>query len=241
MLLFGALIVSGCASPSELRKLKAHNLQIERELRVTRTRLEMAREHQSILKTKLRLLESRGAHAAEPESLAAFAEGGARAMTSMPRQTLSHRPMATDSRPLPVGPSLSALDSIDQVLYRSVLGSLNKGAREQAFRDLLSLEKSYPESTRIADGYFQLALSDYRASRLIEAEQGFAKVLTLKPRPRLHAGALLMTALFVRSRDADSAKRKFELIVSLYPQSVEAKRASLELVKFESSRKRKTL
>lgn len=228
----GSLGFSGCASPLAVRELKAQNFKLERELKATRSRLETARERQSILRTKVRLLETQSSREAEAPSLAAFGEGGIRdtAVTAR-REAVSHRP-ATGERVLP------ALDAVDQVLYRSVLVSLKNGEREQAFRDLMILEKSYPDSSRIADGYFQLALADYRASRLREAEQGFAKVLRFNPRPRLRAGALLMTALFMKSRDPDAARIQFQSIVTRYPKSVEAKRASRELT---TPRKRKTL
>ena len=224
MLFLGVFVFSGCASPLAVRELKAQNFKLERDLKATRIRLETARERQSVLRTKVRLLEAQSSREAEAPSLAAFDEGGIRA-------TVSHRPVGQE-RVLP------ALDAVDQVLYRSVLISLKSGAREQAFRDLMILEKSYPDSNRVADGYFQLALFDYRASRLLEAEQGFAKVLKLDSRPRLRAGALLMTALFMKSRDPEAARRQFQSIVTQYPKSVEAKRASRELT---TPLKRKTL
>jgi len=223
MLFLGVFVFSGCASPLAVRELKARNIKLERELKAARVRLETARERQSILRTKVRLLETQNSRDAEAPSLAAFGEGGVSGTPSMARRaSASYRPLGGER-------ALPALDAVDQVLYRSVLISLKSGAREQAFRDLMILEKSYPDSSRVADGYFQLALFDYRASRMLEAEQGFAKVLKLAPRPRLRAGAMLMTALFMKSRDPEAARRQFKSIVTLYPKSVEAKRASREL------------
>ncbi|MBK7890909.1 MAG: hypothetical protein IPJ84_08705 [Bdellovibrionales bacterium] len=232
MLFLGVFVFSGCASPLAVRELKARNFKLERELKATRSRLETARERQSALRTKVRLLEAQNSREVEAPSLAAFDEGGVREAAPLARRaTVSQRP-AGGERVLP------ALDAVDQVLYRSVLISLKSGAREQAFRDLMILEKSYPDSNRVADGYFQLALFDYRASRLLEAEQGFAKVLKLESRPRLRAGALLMTALFMKARNPEAARRQFQSIVTQYPKSVEAKRASRELT---TPLKRKTL
>lgn len=232
MLFLGVFAFSGCASPLAVRELKARNLKLERALKAIRVRLEAERERQSILRSKVLLLEAKNSKEIEKPVLSAFAEGGIRAVTeSSIRETLSHR-LSDEKRALP------SLDAVDQVLFRSILVSLKNGARDQAIRNLVILEKSYPTSNRVADGYFRLAVTDYRASRFFEAQQGFAKVLTLNPRPRLRAGALLMTALFMKSRDPEAARQQFESIVTHYPTSIEAKRASLELV---TSRKRKTL
>lgn len=120
-------------------------------------------------------------------------------------------------------------DTVDHVLYRAILRDLKDGDRNQALRNLGLLSKSYPESDRIPEAYFQIALTDFRAGRVKESEQAFRSVLEFNSRTQLKAGALLMIGIFARNKAPNEAKQNFNWVVQNYPGTPEARRAKIEL------------
>lgn len=140
-------------------------------------------------------------------------------------------------------------EQADGALLRTMLGQLKESDVSGAERTMRLLEKSYPESSVLAEARFQLGLFHYHQrikakdsqaveSALRSADFHFAEAQRMSTAmPRIHAGSALMRGVIARlllqaggeARNRQIARQNFEFVMKQYPKTMEARRAKREL------------
>lgn len=177
--------------------------------------------------------------------------------SSLPKKRLSRRQEASSSGGRLAEKSAvtekasepSIGEQADGALLRTMLGQLKEADVTGAERTMRLLEKSYPESSALAEARFQLGLFHYRQrakakepqaveGALRSADFHFAEAQRMSAAmPRIHAGSALMRGVIARlllqaggeARNRQIARQNFEFVMKQYPKTMEARRAKREL------------
>lgn len=249
---------TGCAS-SRRTNDTVRITRLEQKLRKAQSEIETLREKNWVLKRRIKVLrENEGEDPQTSEKLAAFKSGvQLEAPATLPRpsragrQDVSLRPMETHVERAKVLPQKQMAKSAskpiigeqaDRVLARTVDDLLRAGNAPEAERTALLLEKSYPDSSLIAETRFQLGLYYFRHGSLPDADRSFQATLKASnAHVRARAGAALMRGVIARHAadrvsnpqvaraNLELSRQSFEYVRKQYPGSPEAKRADREL------------
>ncbi|MDZ4081925.1 MAG: outer membrane protein assembly factor BamD [Bdellovibrionales bacterium] len=134
-------------------------------------------------------------------------------------------------------------EQADRALVRTIVALLKEQDFAEAERTATLLEKSYPDSSALAEAKFQIGLAYFRArtkvaGALQKADGFFAESLThTSGHIRVKAGASLMRGIIAKriglpsgdSRNLEIATRNFKYVISTFPKTSEARRARAEL------------
>lgn len=134
-------------------------------------------------------------------------------------------------------------EQADRALVRSIVAMLKEQDFSEAERTAVLLEKSYPDSSALAEAKFQIGLAYYRertkvSGALQKADGFFAESLGhAAGHVRVKAGASLMRGIIAKQMGAPSGDRRnleiasknFMYVISTFPKTSEARRARAEL------------
>ena len=235
--------LTGCVSHRKSNDVQAAKVaRLETRLRRAKARIESLREHNLVLKKKIKVVRENGGEDPEisPEKLAAFKSGLELDVPISP--TGSQREDVALTRPSrKVGGRRSVLsiseaprvrsESADQVLARTVVELLKSGEEDEADRTALLLAKSYPDSNLVAETRFQQGLYYFRKGNLRQADRLFQASLTSPlVHIRVRAGASLMRGVIAgRMANVELSRKILESVRTQYPGSPESLRATREL------------
>jgi TolA-binding protein len=135
-------------------------------------------------------------------------------------------------------------EQADRALVRTIVALLKERDYSEAERTATLLEKSYPESSALAEAKFQIGLAYFRARAKVpgamqKADGYFAESLGHSSgHVRVKAGASLMRGIIAKRigepigdrRNLEIATRNFNYVISTFPKTSEARRARAELL-----------
>jgi len=134
-------------------------------------------------------------------------------------------------------------EQADRALVRTIVALLKEQDFSEAERTAALLEKSYPDSSALAEAKFQIGLAYFRARAKVpgsmqKADGFFAESLGHNTaHVRVKAGASLMRGIIAKRigqplgdrRNLEIATRNFNYVISTFPKTSEARRARAEL------------
>lgn len=200
--------------------------RLEARLRQAQLRIETLREHNWVLKNRIKIVQENGGVDPQtaPEPLAAFSgtqldvpisptskptvasrQNVALVPSVLPQKSTSLKPRSVAS--LAQAPTETG-EQADTVLVRTVTALLKSGDEAEANRTAALLEKSYPDSELVAEARFQQGLYYFRKKNLAQADRFFQTTLEMpKAHVRARAGASLMRGIIAHRLATDVAAK----------------------------------
>lgn len=165
-----------------------------------------------------------------------------RKIAALPRRLPQKQAVATGAS-VKVAADPARGEQADRALVRTIVALLKEQDFAEAERTATLLEKSYPDSSALAEAKFQIGLGYFRArtkmaGALQKADGFFAESLAhTSGHIRVKAGASLMRGIIAKRmglpngdpRNLEIATRNFKYVISTFPKTSEARRARAEL------------
>jgi TolA-binding protein len=125
---------------------------------------------------------------------------------------------------------LNAFKEGERLIYSKLVESFRRNKLDEVRNQQALLQKNYPQSVHLDNGYYMIGMLEFQDGNLSEAVRNFGLVTDRYPRSNKRPGAMFAKAMAYKQLGAHDVSRKvLSSLIKQYPGSPESQRAWMQL------------